>query len=126
MRSQQMLLTILILTAGYSAETEPEFDAPYNPTKARAALVASLDAWRKGEASALARRDTPIRFVDDDFVAGLRLSDYEIEEPDAPVGLHQDVHVMLSLRDARGRVVEHEAQYQVATEPAVAVLRSDR
>jgi hypothetical protein len=121
-----MLLTILILTAGYSSEPEPEFDAPYNPTKARAALVASLDAWRKGEALALARRDAPIRFVDDDFVSGFRLTDYKIDEPDVPAWLHQDVRVRLSLRDAQGEVVQREAQYQIATEPALAVLRSDR
>jgi hypothetical protein len=96
--------------------------APYDPEQAKAAL----DAWKKGEAKALPRRHPPIRFVDDDLVAGMRLSDYEVEEPDAPIGLHQDVAVILSLRDARGEVVRREARYQVATEPGLAVLRSDR
>jgi hypothetical protein len=104
---------------------EPVVESHYNPEQARAALVTALDAWKKGEARALARRKPPIRFVDDDFVAGLRLSDYEIEEPDAPIGLHKDVSVILSLRDARGKVVRREANYQVATEPGLAVLRSD-
>jgi hypothetical protein len=55
----------------------------------------------------------------------LQLSDYEIEEPDAPVSLHKNIPVILSLRDARGRAVRRETQYQVATEPGLAVLRSD-
>jgi hypothetical protein len=62
----------------------------------------------------------------DDFVAGMRLTDYEIEEPDLPVALHKDGEVILSLRDPRGNRVRREARYQVATEPGLAVLRSDR
>jgi hypothetical protein len=33
--------------------------------------------------------------------------------------------VILSLRDARGKAIQREAHYQIATEPALAVLRSD-
>ena len=53
------------------------------------------------------------------------LSDYEIEEPDREIELHKDVEVILSLRDARGKVIRREARYQVATRPGLAVLRSD-
>jgi hypothetical protein len=121
-----MLLALLIVTAGCSGRGEPAIDARYDPEKAQAALVAALDAWKKGEARALPRRDPPIRFVDEDCMAGLRLSDYGIEEPDPPTGPHDNVHVILSLRDARGKVVQRDARYQIAIEPALAVLRSDQ
>jgi hypothetical protein len=64
--------------------------------------------------------------VDDDLLSGLRLSEYEIEEPDQPVKLHQDVSVILEMRDARGKRVRREARYQVGTDPTLSVLRSDR
>jgi len=126
MRARWFSLALLIVTAGCASGAGRTVEPGYDTGKARTALVAALDAWKKGEARTLTRRNPPIRFVDEDFVAGLRLSDYEIEEPDAPAGPHQDVHVILSLRDARGKVVQRETQYQVATEPALAVLRSAR
>jgi hypothetical protein len=110
---------------GCSGGAEPAVESRYDADRARTALVAALDAWKKGEARGLQRRKPPIRFVDDDFVAGLKLADYEIEEPEGPSRPHEDIHVILSLRDARGKVIQRETRYQVATEPALAVLRSD-
>ena len=125
MRAIRSLLPLLMIVAGCRRGVDPA-EVPYKPDQARAALIASLDAWKQGEAGALPRRDPPIRFVDDDLVNGLKLAEYEIEEPDRPIRLHEDVNVILSLRDARGKPVRHEARYQVATEPALAVLRTDR
>ena len=59
-------------------------------------------------------------------MAGWKLSDYEIESPDAPTSPHADIEVVLFLRDARGKATQRIARYQVATEPSLAVLRSDR
>ena len=93
---------------------------------AHAARAKPLDAWKAGDAKSLAHRVPPIRFADDDLVTGMRLSDYEIEEPDAPITLHKDVAVILSLRDRQNKSIRREARYQIATEPGLAVLRSDR
>jgi hypothetical protein len=117
---------LLVVFAGCRAGEVPLAAPRYNPEQARAALVAALDAWKKGEAKALATRKPPIRFVDDDLVQGMRLLEYEIEEPEGPTALHQNVNVILSLRDAQGKPVRREARYQVAIEPMLAVLRSDR
>ncbi len=119
-------LALLLITMGCSGSADPAFEPRYDSAQAQAALTTALEAWKKGEAKGLTRRDPPIRFVDDDFTSGLRLFEYEIEEPDAPLTLHKDVAVILSLRDAKGKAIRREAQYQVATEPALAVLRSDR
>jgi hypothetical protein len=125
MRAYRRIPALLIVAAGCSGGAGPAVESRYDSEQAKAALVTALDAWKKGEARSLSRRNPPIRFVDDDLAAGLQLSDYEIEEPDAPVSLHKNIPVILSLRDARGRAVRRETQYQVATEPGLAVLRSD-
>jgi hypothetical protein len=125
MRTYRMLLALLFVTAGCSGGGQPAVEPRYDTEQARTALITALDAWKKGEAKSLTKRNPPIRFVDDDLLAGLRLSDYEIEEPDLPLKPHQNVSVILSLRDARGKSVRREASYQVGTEPTLAVLRSD-
>ena len=119
-------MALLAVAAGCSGPSGPANQAPHDSEKARAALVAALDAWRKGDAKSLAKREPPIRFVDDDLVTGFKLTDYEIEEPDRPIRPHEDVAVILSLRDARGKGARREARYQVGTDPGLAVLRSDR
>jgi hypothetical protein len=101
-------------------------DVAFDPEQARTTLVTALDAWKKGEAKSLSKRKPPIRFEDDDLLTGLRLAEYEIEEPDRPIKLHEDVGVILELRDAKGRNVHREARYQVGLEPGLSVLRSDR
>jgi hypothetical protein len=126
MRSHRMFPVLLAVVTGCSGSSRPPAEVPYDSEKARTVLVAALDAWKKGDAKSLTKRNPPIRFVNDDLLAGLRLSDYEIEEPDTPNRLHQDVEVILSLRDARGKSLRREARYQVGTDPALSVLRSDR
>lgn len=117
----------LILAAGCGATDRSETTAPppHDPELAKNTLQAALDAWKRGEAGALARRVPPIRFVDDDFVTGWRLVDYALEEPDMPIKPHADVAVILSLKDPRGKAVRRETRYQVTTSPRLAVLRSD-
>ncbi len=125
MRVNRYALPLVLVVAGCAKQTASAPQLGYDSDQARTALVTALDAWKKGEARTLPRRDPPIRFVDDDFVAGFKLADYEIEEPDREIELHKDVEVILSLRDAKGKAVRREAKYQVATKPRLAVLRSD-
>jgi hypothetical protein len=120
------LLPLLVIAAGCRGRVEPAAEAGYNPGAARSALIAALDAWKKGEAGKLPRRNPPVRFVDDDLVDGFRLTDYEIEDPDGPTGPHTDIEVILLLRDPLGKTVRRDAHYQVATRPSLAVLRNDR
>jgi len=126
MRVSLVVSVVLAVVTGCSEQSRPAADGSYDSEQAGTALVTALDAWKKGDVKSLTKRNPPIRFDDDDMLAGLRLSDYEIEEPDAPFRPHQDVAVILSLRDARGKGVRREARYQVGTSPTLAVLRSDR
>jgi hypothetical protein len=120
-----LLSIATLVAAGCSRGAGPALPVRYDSERARDALVAALDSWKRGEAEGLARRDPPIRFTDDDIVAGWSLVDYELEEPDAPITLHKDIPVILSLRDRQGRTVRREANYQVATDPSLAVLRCE-
>ncbi|MFO0950274.1 MAG: hypothetical protein U0835_03810 [Isosphaeraceae bacterium] len=125
MRHVLALTLLAAAVAGCGGGPAPAGPRP-EPENARAALVAALDAWKRGEVAGLTKRRPPVRFVDVDQVEGLKLAEYDIAEPDAPILPHKDVEVILSLRDPRGRVVRREATYQVATTPALSVLRSDR
>ena len=126
MRGHWIFPVLLAVIVGCSGCSRPAPEVPYDSEEARTALVAALDAWKKGDTTSLPKRNPPIRFVDDDLLSGLRLTEYEIEEPDLPVKLHQDVPVILEMRDARGKRVRREARYQVGTDPTLSVLRSDR
>lgn len=126
MRACRMPMALLLVASGCLRGDAPVADVPQDPGRARSALVAALDAWKDGQAKALPRRNPPIRLADEDLAAGWRLTEYEIEEPDAPVVPNKDVAVILSLRDAKGKTARREARYQVSTEPGLAVLRSDR
>jgi hypothetical protein len=126
MRLRRFFLAILVFITGCWGKPAADSEHPYDGDRARSTLITALDAWKKGEARKLARGKSPIRFEDDDLAAGWKLSDYEIESPDVPSDPHADVEVVLSLRDARGKATQRVARYQVATEPALAVIRSDR
>ena len=126
MRSHRVLALLLGIVTGCSGASRTTPDIPFDSDKARSALVAALDAWKKGEAKSLSKRKPAIRFEDDDLLTGLRLAEYEIEEPDRPIQPFQDVEVILELKDARGKSVRREARYQVGLDPSVSVLRSDR
>jgi hypothetical protein len=125
MRVISVPVALLFVFAGCSGTAKQVAEVRHDSEQARVVLVAALDTWKRGEARALARRKPPIRFVDEDFMAGLRLTDFELDEPDTPILPYKDVPVILSMRDKRGRVIRREAHYQVTTDPALAVLRSD-
>jgi hypothetical protein len=126
MRPHWLLPAVLAVAAGCSGGTGAVSEGSFDSQRALSALVTSLDAWKKGEAKLLAKRQPPIRFEDDDLLSGFRLSEYEIEEPDSPIKPHQDVAVILVMTDPQGKSVRREARYQVGMEPKLSVLRSDR
>lgn len=88
-------------------------------------LSTSLDAWKAGKAKQLDKGDNPIRFVDDDAVAGLKLTDYQIKTAVRKNLPFQTFQVQLDLRDLKNRDLSRPAVYQVTLAPRPAVLRSD-
>jgi hypothetical protein len=116
-------LVAVLVVAGCTEKALPRAEG-YDSSAAREALVTSLDAWKTKDVRSLAARKPPIRFVDDDEKAGLRLSTYVIDDS-APEGPFSGFGVTLSLRNVAGELVVRSAQYQVSLEPGISVLRSD-
>lgn len=100
-------------------------DDEYDSELALETLNSALDAWKEGNVKLLVTLDSPIRFVDDDLLAGFRLEDYEIQPPASAVQPFQNVFVTLTLKQGSGEIVDRAAQYQISLEPNRAVLRSD-
>jgi hypothetical protein len=116
------IVVALALAAGCTqAISTDEYDAG----DARKTLVGALDAWKQGRAGQLMKRQPPIRFVDDDWQGGWQLLDYQVGESTRLFGPFKDVPVTLTVRDRSGRTIGKRVTYQVALEPALAVLRSD-
>jgi hypothetical protein len=84
-----------------------------------------LDSWKQNRAGELAKGNPPLRFEDEDYRAGFRLAEYRLEDGQLPQRPSADIQIKLSLIDPRGKPIEKTVNYQVALEPALAVLRSD-
>jgi hypothetical protein len=97
------------------------FDGP----AARQLLVVALEAWKSGQVATLARRNPPLRFTDDDHVAGWQLVDYRLLAPDLAIRRFESVPVELKLRQGQGPITVRTANYQITLPPRPAVLRTD-
>lgn len=116
------LVVVLALAAGC---TKTDSSNQYDTGEARKTLVGALDAWKLGRAGQLMKRQPPIRFVDDDWQGGWQLVDFQVGESTGLFGPFKDVPVTLTVRERGGRTIGKRVTYQVALEPALAVLRSD-
>jgi hypothetical protein len=98
-----------------------------DPTVARQSLQTMLDSWQRGEPAEKLKDRTPaIVAIDDDWKAGLRLSKYQVKDPDVPHGVAVRSSVVLSLQDGSGKTFEKEATYIIGTTPKITIARSDR
>lgn len=120
-----MLLLALLVLALPGCGQQWEKNSEEDRELARETLLAALDAWKAGDTTALAKRDPPIRFSDDEQLSGLKLTEYELIDEEAPIDPFRDVEVELTLRDARGETLQKVAKYQVGLDPSLTVLRSD-
>ena len=119
---KRSLLAIALLMTGCTAARDQR---RADSDRAYEVLVSALDAWQQGAATELAKQDPPIRFVDDDLIAGYQLTGYAIDEPEAAIAPFDDVLVILSLRDRQGKPFEKTVAYQISLTPGPAVLRSE-
>ena len=114
------LLAALGCSVSLSSRTDD-----YDSDLALDTLSAALEAWKDGNVKVLVSLDSPIRFLDDDQLAGFRLVDYELVSPAQSVRPFKDVPVSLTLAKGNGAPITRAAVYQVSLEPDRAVLRSD-
>ncbi len=87
-------------------------------------LISVLDAWKTGQAHTLASQTPPIRFQDDDYMAGWRLADYQLVNPKQQIQSFRDVPVQVNLIDRQGKPLQKTVTYQVGLDP-LTVQRSD-
>jgi hypothetical protein len=90
------------------------------------ALHSALDAWKRGEKpEGLAQKSPPIHATDGDWLAGLKLQNYQADDNGSVVG--SDVHfkVVLEVKTDKGRVVKKNATYSVTTGAQLLVKRED-
>lgn len=121
--SRCLLSLWFLFIAGCSVS---DFGVDGDPDLAQQTLTEALDAWKSKQLPALARRDPPIRFSDDDQVAGCQLIDYEIESTHPSQFLpFKNVIVSLDLKDIRGKSFNKRVSYQITTDPGRCVLRSN-
>ena len=116
--------SLSILPSGCSRDPvapQVEYDAP----RARKALVTAVESWKSGEAHKLAKQNPPIRFVDEQFVGGWRLVNYELGPDAMPKQPTDNVSVVLTLKNGKGQELRQTAAYQVGLLPKLSVLRSE-
>jgi hypothetical protein len=121
--ARRLTFLCLCLVVGCS-RGEPAAD-PAQSDRMLNVLTTALDAWKAGAAANLASYDPPIRFADDDLIAGRRLTDYHLEDPDSLVLPFESVFVNLSLQTADGKTFERRVGYQISLTPKQSVLRSE-
>jgi hypothetical protein len=92
--------------------------------QSRHVLISVLDAWKTGQAHTLAAQTPPIRFQDDDYMAGWRLVDYQLVNPKQQIQSFRDVPVQVNLIDRQGKPLQKTVTYQVGLDP-ITVQRSD-
>lgn len=116
------LILLAAIGCGRGGATVP----PVEAEQARQALRVALDAWKAGEPyDALAKRSPPVRVIDEDWLAGLKLESYEVGARDRALGPTLRCPVTLRLRDRAGKSIRKLVAFDVATGPSPSVIRQD-
>jgi hypothetical protein len=96
-------------------------------SRAREALKTALDQWKSGaDPKSLQASPTPMTIQDFDWMAGVKLNDYQIIDEGKAYDANLRVQVKLSLAGQgkdRGKATEKKVWYLVGTSPSVTVFR---
>jgi hypothetical protein len=120
--------TWILLAAAIAAgcgRSNHEPPAASDPSEARQALIAALDAWKSGVTiSSLKERIPPIIVADEDWSRGDALAAYALQGDGIPFGNRVRFNVVLDVKGAAGPA-RKQALFIVATNPAITISRSD-
>jgi hypothetical protein len=90
-------------------------------------LRTALDTWRRGDHPDALRDGSPAVHVNDpDWLAGYRLTGYQIANDGDRSGIDLAYRVVLTLRDPAGKPVQKKTEYVVGTSPVLTIVRHDR
>lgn len=116
-----MMLAVAVLGTGCGGGGPSH---PVNPTKARDALVQTLDHWKSGGTpGSMATASPPVTVQDFDWTQGTKLTGYEIVGDGTSIDANLSIKVKLDLVDANGKPVEKTVSYLVGTSPSITVFR---
>ena len=121
---------VTLLTLLLPGCSNPATAHAVDPPQAREALKAALDGWKNGETpKSLESSSTPIVVQDFDWMAGAKLSNYEIIDEGKAEDANLRVRVNLTLSGGRAsgasqpKTAEKKVWYLVTTSPKVTVFR---
>jgi hypothetical protein len=98
--------------------------APVDPARAREALQAALESWKKGDKiESLKDGSPPIVAQDFDWMAGNLLVAYEVAGEGKDDDANLRIPVKLIMRTAQGKEVKKSVWYVVGTSPTLTVFR---
>jgi hypothetical protein len=118
------LLVMAACAAGCDWWRPAARDPNYDSSRAKEVLLDVLETWKRGKVGTLAGRTPPVRFVDDDYVAGFALLEYRLAMPEQAIAPYESVPVVMKIKSGR-EVIEKTAVYQVTLDPKIAVLRAE-
>ncbi len=97
---------------------------PVDAPKAREALKAALDGWKRGDAPSSFTGASPAMTVQDmDWSSGAKLVEYKVADDGKEMASSLYVPVTLTLRPKQGSEVKKSVTYIVNTSPIVTVFR---
>jgi hypothetical protein len=117
-----MICAASLVVPGCSSEGQraPAVDPP----RARDALRAALESWKKGDKiDALKSASPPIVIQDFDWMGGRHLVKYEVLGDGKDDDANLRIPVKLTLRTSDGQEVERSVSYVVGTSPTLTVFR---
>jgi hypothetical protein len=99
-------------------------NAPVDAPKARDALRAALDSWKRGDRSdALQTQSPPIYMIDMEWQSGAVLKDYRLVNDGKEMDANLFCPVVLTVRGPGGKETSREVTYIISTAPNLTVSR---
>jgi hypothetical protein len=125
--SRKVVVLVLVIGALASGCNGPNHVPPAaaDSTAARSALETALAAWKQGSSpEQLAQNEPPIAVADEDWLADVKLVDYQLLPGEEAAGVSIRWPVRLTLASGAGRKTI-DAVYVIATSPAIHIARAD-
>jgi hypothetical protein len=121
-----LIVALAALVAGCSGGSGGSA-APVDAPKAREALKAALDGWKRGDKPEKFQSASPPMTVSDmDWQAGAKLINYQVKDDGKEYGPNLNVPVDLTIRTPQGKEAKKTVSYIVGTSPTVTVFRGLR
>ena len=123
--ARRLCAGMLLCTLGIAGcDSGPYQSGPVDPFKARQTLEIVMESWKNGASPDSLQSQTPKIVVQDfDWMAGMKLVDYQVLDEGDAVDANLMARVKLMLADGGGNQWERTVIYVVGTAPVLTVFR---